>query len=84
MQIYKKNEKNGKIRKKGLIMDKRAIGQVNLFLSGIVGRLKDNREYFKSIKAIMKAGTKPFTGIFAYDGDKYYFDFQGVKKNNNT
>lgn len=61
-------------------MDKRAIGQVNLFLSGIVGRLKDNREYFKSIKAVMKAGTKPFIATFQYDGNEYCFDFQGVKK----
>lgn len=61
-------------------MDKRAIGKVNLFLSGIIGRLKENREYFKNIKVTMKSGTKPFVAVFAFENDDFYYDFQGVKK----
>ncbi len=61
-------------------MDKRAIGKVNLFLSGIVGRLKENREYFKNIKVTMQSGTKPFVAVLAFENDDFYFNFQGVKK----
>ena len=61
-------------------MDKRAIGKFNLFLSGIVSRLKDNREYFKNITVTLKSGTKPFLASLEFEGDELYFSFQGVKK----
>lgn len=61
-------------------MDKRAIGKFNLFLSGIVSRLKDNLEYFKNITVTLKSGTKPFTAIFEFEDGDLYFGFQGAKK----
>ncbi len=61
-------------------MDKRAIGKFNLFLSGIVSRLKDNREYFKDITVSLKSGTKPFSAKFQFEGEDLYFSFQGAKK----
>lgn len=61
-------------------MDKRAIGQVKLLLSGIIGRLKENREYFKDITATLTSGTKPFTLKFFMEENNLIFDFQGVKK----
>lgn len=61
-------------------MDKRAISKFSLFLSGIISRLKDNREYFKEIRVNLKSGTKTFTAVFCYDEDDFYFDFSGVKK----
>lgn len=61
------------------MMDKRAIGKFNLFLSGIVSRLKDNREYFKNITVKLKSGTKFFKAVFEFEGEDLYFSFQGAK-----
>lgn len=61
-------------------MDKRATGKVKLFLSGLIERLKDNREYFKDITATLKSGTKPFIIRFFIEENNLVYDFHGVKK----
>lgn len=65
-------------------MDKRAIGKINLFLSGLVGRLRDNIEYFKNITVTMKSGTKPFSAKFYMEENEFLYDFQGVKRKINA
>ena len=61
-------------------MDKRIVGKFNLFLSGILGRMRDNTEYFRDITVEFKSGVKIFTAKLTCFEQKYYFDFQGVKK----
>ena len=61
-------------------MDKKIIGKFSLFLSGILGRMRDNSEYFKDITIDFKSGTKIFTAKITKDVQNFNFDFQGVKK----
>lgn len=61
-------------------MDKKVIGKFSLFLSGVLGRMRDNNEYFKDITIDFKSGTKVFTAKITKEQDSFNFDFQGVKK----
>lgn len=61
-------------------MDKKSTSKVQLFLSGITERMKENINYFNNITIIMKSGTKPFTAKIFLEAEKLLYDFQGVKK----
>lgn len=61
-------------------MNKKSIGKLTLFMSGIIGRMHDNSDYFLNITIEMKSGTKIFKAVVNCEEGKYYFDFQGVKK----
>lgn len=60
-------------------MNKKTVSKVNLFFSGLVSRMKENRDFFTDITINFKSGTKIFPAKISYDGD-VTFDYQAVKR----
>ncbi|AKA71183.1 class I SAM-dependent methyltransferase [Clostridium scatologenes] len=59
-------------------MNKQNVAKLNLFLIGLSSRFSENRNIFKSIKVIYKAGLKNFNGIGKYDNGNIKFNFNGT------
>ncbi len=60
-------------------MNKKTVSKVNLFFSGLVSRMEENRDFFTDITINFKSGTKIFPAKISYDGD-VTFDYQAVKR----
>ncbi len=60
-------------------MNKKTVSKVNLFFSGLVSRMEENRDFFTDITINFKSGTKIFPAKISYDG-YVTFDYQAVKR----
>jgi SAM-dependent methyltransferase len=60
-------------------MNKKTIAKVNLFFSGLISRMEENKDFFTEITINFKSGTKIFPAKILYT-DEITLDFQAVKK----
>lgn len=60
-------------------MNKKTISKINLFFSGLLSRMEENRDFFKDITIQFKSGTKIFPAKIT-QGDNVTLDYQAVKR----
>ena len=60
-------------------MNKKTISKINLFFSGLLSRVEENRDFFKDITIQFKSGTKIFPAKIE-QADKITLDYQAVKR----
>ncbi|MBQ3471339.1 MAG: SAM-dependent methyltransferase [Clostridia bacterium] len=60
-------------------MNKKTISKINLFFSGLLGRMEENRDFFKDITLQFKSGTKIFPAKITQN-DTITLDYQAVKR----
>ena len=60
-------------------MNKKTILKINLFFSGLLARMEENRDFFKDITIQFKSGTKIFPAKIT-QADKITLDYQAVKR----
>jgi hypothetical protein len=60
-------------------MNKKTISKVNLFFSGLISRMEENKDFFTEITINFKSGKKFFPAKILYS-DEITLDFQAVKK----
>ena len=60
-------------------MNKKTVSKVNLFFSGFLSRMEENKEFFRDITINFKSGTKIFPAKIIY-GDAITLDYQAVKQ----
>lgn len=60
-------------------MDKKTVSKINLFFSGLLGRMEENGEFFKSIEIKYASGTKIFPARITNE-EELVIDYQAVKK----
>lgn len=60
-------------------MNKKTISKINLFFSGLLSRMEENRDFFKDITIQFKSGTKIFPAKIE-QADKITLDYQAVKR----
>lgn len=60
-------------------MNKKTISKINLFFSGLLARMEENRDFFKDITIQFKSGTKIFPAKITQN-DAIMLDFQAVKR----
>lgn len=60
-------------------MNKKTVSKIMLFFDGMISRMEENRDFFKSITIELNSGTKLFTGIVNYKSG-IVLDYQAVKK----
>lgn len=60
-------------------MNKKTISKINLFFSGLLSRMEENRDFFKDITIQFKSGTKIFPAKITQDGN-ITLDYQAVKR----
>ena len=60
-------------------MNKKTVSKLDLFFSGLVARMVENRDFFNSITISYKAGTKVFEALITL-GDEIVLDYQAVKR----
>ena len=58
-------------------MNKQSISKLTLFLTGLEQRIEENLEFFKSINASFKSGTKDYPAKVHHDGSKLKINFNG-------
>lgn len=61
-------------------MNKKTVSKVNLFFSGLLSRMEENKTFFTDITINFKSGTKNFPAKILY-GDEITLDYQAVKRN---
>mgnify|MGYP001242797816 CR=1 FL=1 len=59
-------------------MNKQTIAKLNLFLGGTIGRLDENKDYFKGIDISLKSGTKTYSASITAKGEGYAFNNCGI------
>lgn len=64
-------------------MNKKTVSKVSLFFSGLISRMKENRDFFTDITINFKSGTKIFPAKILYDGNMT-LDYQAVKRQVNV
>ena len=60
-------------------MNKKTVSKLELFFSGLLSRMQENKDFFKSIKIIYKSGTKSFVALIAYENE-LTLNYQAVKR----
>ena len=60
-------------------MNKKTVSKLDLFFSGLVARMVENRDFFNSITISYKSGTKVFEALITL-GDEIVLDYQAVKR----
>ena len=60
-------------------MNKKNVQKVNLFFSGLISRMEENRDFFTDITIDFKSGTKNFPAKILC-GDSITLDYQAVKR----
>ena len=60
-------------------MNKKTVSKINLFFSGLLSRMEENRDFFTDITIQFKSGTKIFPAKIL-QGDKITLDYQAVKR----
>ena len=60
-------------------MNKKTISKINLFFSGLLSRMEENRDFFKDITINFKSGTKIFPAKILQE-DMITLDYQAVKR----
>ena len=60
-------------------MNKKTISKINLFFSGLLSRMEENRDFFKDITIQFKSGTKIFPAKITQN-DTITLDYQAVKR----
>lgn len=60
-------------------MNKKTVSKVNLFFSGLVSRMEENKDFFMDITINFKSGTKNFPAKILYAGE-ITLDYQAVKR----
>ena len=60
-------------------MNKKTVSKVNLFFSGLLSRMEENRDFFKDITMNFKSGTKNFPAKILQN-DEIMLDYQAVKR----
>ncbi len=63
-------------------MNKKTVSKINLFFSGLLSRMDENKDFFTDITINLKSGTKAFPAKILYDGD-VTLDYQAVKRKMN-
>ncbi len=61
-------------------MNKKTVSKVNLFFTGLLSRMEENKDFFTDITINFKSGTKIFPAKILY-ADKITLDYQAVKRN---
>lgn len=60
-------------------MNKKTVSKLELFFSGLIARMLENKDFFNSITISYKSGTKVFDALITL-GDEIVLDYQAVKK----
>lgn len=60
-------------------MNKKTVSKVNLFFSGLLSRMEENKDFFTDITINFKSGTKNFPAK-VLQGDELTLDYQAVKR----
>jgi len=60
-------------------MNKKTVSKLELFFSGLVARMLENKDFFNSITVSYKSGTKVFDSLITLDNE-IVLDYQAVKK----
>ena len=60
-------------------MKKKTVSKVDLFFSGLLSRMEENRDFFTDITINFKSGTKNFPAKILQN-DEITLDYQAVKR----
>ncbi len=60
-------------------MNKKTISKTDLFFSGLLSRMEENKDFFTDITINFRSGTKNFPAKILY-GNKIILDYQAVKQ----
>lgn len=60
-------------------MNKKTVQKTNLFFTGLLSRMEENKLFFNDITISFKSGTKAFPAKILY-GDEIMLDYQAVKR----
>ena len=60
-------------------MNKKTVQKTNLFFTGLLSRMEENKLFFNDITINFKSGTKDFPAKILY-GDEITIDYQAVKR----
>ena len=60
-------------------MNKKTVQKTNLFFTGLLSRMEENKMFFNDITISFKSGTKDFPAKILY-GDEITIDYQAVKR----
>ena len=60
-------------------MNKKTVSKLELFFSGLVSRMLENKDFFNSITVSYKSGAKVFDALITLDNE-IILDYQAVKK----
>ena len=60
-------------------MNKKTVSKVDLFFSGLLSRMEENRNFFTDITINFKSGTKNFPAKILQN-DEITLDYQAVKR----
>lgn len=60
-------------------MNKKTVQKTNLFFTGLLSRMEENKLFFNDITISFKSGTKDFPAKILY-GDEIMLDYQAVKR----
>lgn len=61
-------------------MNKKTVSKVELFFSGLIARMEENKDFFAKMIISYKSGTKVFKALITFE-DKIVLDYQATKKN---
>lgn len=61
-------------------MNKKTVSKVELFFSGLISRMEENKDFFVKMIISYKSGTKIFEALITYE-DEIVLDYQATKKN---
>ncbi len=59
-------------------MNKKTVSKLELFFTGLISRMEENKDFFKDINIIYKSGTKTFRALIEFDKE-LTLNFQAVK-----
>ena len=61
-------------------MNKKTVSKINLFFSGLLSRMEENRDFFTDITIQFKSGAKIFPAKILLDENGVTLDYQAVKR----
>lgn len=64
-------------------MNKKTVSKLEMFFSGLVSRMEENKDFFKDINIIYKSGTKNFKAHIFYE-DGLMLNFQAITREVST
>jgi len=61
-------------------VNKKSIDKVMMFVSGLWGRMLENKDFFEKIRICLKSGSKEYFAEYLYDNNEIVLDYLGEKK----